>query len=117
MCLSGGMKITPRRIALAATAASLLTIVACGGSDSPDEKVVIPTYQKNAALPPTTMNVADAKNKAAADAAAAAAEAKAKAAATSTIPKSTLPEASTTIKPGVPTTMNVIDAKNKAAGK
>jgi hypothetical protein len=112
------VNISSKRLTLIASTLVLVTLAACGGSSTPDNKdVVTPTYQKNAALPPTTMNVADAKNKAAADAAAAAAAAKAKAAETSTIPKSTLPTPSTTVKPGVPTTMNVADAKNKVAGK
>jgi hypothetical protein len=50
------MKITPRRITLAATAAALLVISACGGSDTPDQKdVPVSTFQKNAALSFTTL--------------------------------------------------------------
>jgi hypothetical protein len=50
------MKISPRSTALALTAAALLAISACGGSDTPDQKdVPVSTYQKNAALSFTTL--------------------------------------------------------------
>jgi hypothetical protein len=50
------MKISPRSTALALTAAALLVISACGGSDDLDQKdVPVSTYQKNAALPLTTL--------------------------------------------------------------
>ena len=50
------MKISPRSTALALTGAALLAISACGGSDTPDQKdVPVSTYQKNAALPLTTL--------------------------------------------------------------
>jgi hypothetical protein len=99
-----------KRIVVITSILLIATLAACGGSPS------TPVLQKNSALTPTTMNVADAKNKAAADAAAAAAAAKAKATA-STSTTTTRVTVATTIPIGTPTTMNLADAKNKAAGR
>ena len=49
------MKISPRATALALTAAALLAISACGGSDSPTETEITTPKTKNAALPITTL--------------------------------------------------------------
>ena len=49
------MKISPRATALALTAAALLVISACGGSDSPTETEITTPKTKNAALPITTL--------------------------------------------------------------
>ena len=49
------MKISPRATALALTAAALLAISACGGSDSPTETEITTPKTKNAALSFTTL--------------------------------------------------------------
>ncbi|MEY3265799.1 MAG: hypothetical protein RJA15_245 [Actinomycetota bacterium] len=101
-----------KRIVVITSTLLIATLAACGGSPS------TPVLQKNSALTPTTMNVADAKNKAAADAAAAAAAAKAAAIeAAKATTSTTKPVVTTTIPKGTPTTMNLADAKNKAAGR
>ena len=48
------MKISPRATALALTAAALLAISACGGSDDPTESEITTPKTKNAALSFTT---------------------------------------------------------------
>jgi hypothetical protein len=52
------MKISPRFTALSLTAAALLVISACGGSDSPTETEITTPKTKNAALPITTLPLA-----------------------------------------------------------
>ena len=49
------MKISPRFTALSLTAAALLAISACGGSDSPTETEITTPKTKNAALSVTTL--------------------------------------------------------------
>jgi hypothetical protein len=49
------MKISPRIAALSLTAAALLAISACGGSDSPTETEITTPKVKNAALSFTTL--------------------------------------------------------------